>query len=125
MPVRPSTSCARSSRSPWHSRSSPRPWRTSPSGRPQMRGNAGVRPLPRLPAGLAPLGVRNFGLYWTGFLATNTGKWIEQTGAVWVAYELSRDPLLLGLLGIVRGVPTIIVTPLAGVLVDRVDQRRL
>jgi MFS family permease len=78
-----------------------------------------------LPGGIAPLGYRNFALYWFGFAATNTGKWIEQTGAVWVAYELSKDPLLLGLLGLVRGVPTILVTPMAGVIADRIDQRRL
>jgi MFS family permease len=83
------------------------------------------RPFVRLPRGLAPLGYRNFALYWTGFIATVTGRWIEQTGAVWIAYELSRDPVLLGLLGIVRAVPNLILTPFAGVIADRFDQRRL
>jgi MFS family permease len=82
-------------------------------------------PFIRLPRGLAPLGYRNFALYWTGFTATVTGRWIEQTGAVWIAYELSHDPLLLGLLGIVRAVPNLIITPFAGVIADRFDQRRL
>jgi MFS family permease len=90
-----------------------------------MTGQPDPRPFARLPGGLAPLGYRNFALFWFGFAATNTGKWIEQTGAVWVAYELSKDPLLLGLLGIVRGLPTMIITPFAGVIADRVDQRRL
>jgi MFS family permease len=90
-----------------------------------MSGAIDPRPFARLPGGIAPLGYRNFALYWAGFVATNTGKWIETTGAVWVAYELSRDPLLLGLLGIVRGLPTILLTPFAGVIADRVDQRRL
>jgi MFS family permease len=82
-------------------------------------------PFVRLPRGLAPLGYRNFSLYWTGFTATVTGRWIEQTGAVWIAYELSRDPALLGLLGIVRAVPNLILTPFAGVIADRLDQRKL
>src|SRR5688572_24353046 len=81
------------------------------------------QPFVRLPRGLAPLGHRNFALYWTGFTATVTGRWIEQTGAVWIAYELSRDPLVLGLLGIVRAVPNLILTPFAGVIADRFDQR--
>ena len=84
-----------------------------------------LKPFLRLPGGLAPLGYRNFALYWLGFAASNMGKWIEQTGAVWVAYELGGSAGLLGLLGIVRAVPTILVTPFAGVIADRVDLRRL
>jgi MFS family permease len=90
-----------------------------------VTGDGSPRPFTRLPGGLAPLGYRNFALYWAGLTATNTGKWIEQTGAVWLAYELSGDPLLLGLLGLARGIPTVILTPFAGVIADRVDQRRL
>jgi MFS family permease len=82
-------------------------------------------PYLRLPRGLAPLGYRNFALYWSGFTATVTGRWIETTGAVWIAYELSGDPVLLGLLGVVRAVPNLLITPFAGVIADRFDQRRL
>jgi MFS family permease len=97
----------------------------SQSGQPKPVPPDEPRPVIRLPRGLAPLGYRNFALYWTGFTATVAGRWIEQTGAVWIAYELSRDPVLLGLLGIVRAVPNLILTPFAGVIADRFDQRRL
>jgi MFS family permease len=82
-------------------------------------------PFAALPGSLAPLGYRNFALYWIGFVTSNSGKWVEQTGAVWLAYELTASPVLLGLLGVVRAVPAIVVSPVAGVLADRVDQRRL
>ena len=82
-------------------------------------------PFARLPGGLAPLGYRNYLLFWTGFVASNAGKWIEQTGAVWIAYELTGNAFLLGLLGVTRAVPTILLTPFAGVIADRVDQRKL
>jgi MFS family permease len=82
-------------------------------------------PFIHLPRGLAPLGYRNFVLYWSGFTATVTGRWVELTGAVWIAYELSHDPVVLGLLGIVRAVPNLLLTPFAGVIADRFDQRRL
>src|SRR5512143_3503697 len=82
-------------------------------------------PFVRLPGGLAPLGYRNFLLFWIGFVASNAGKWIEQTGAVWIAYELTGNPFLLGLIGLIRAVPTILLTPFAGVIADRVDQRKL
>jgi MFS family permease len=78
-----------------------------------------------LPRGLAPLGNRNFALYWAGFAASNTGRWIELTGSVWLVYELTHSALLLGLLGIARSVPAFILSPIAGVIADRVDQRRL
>lgn len=79
----------------------------------------------RLPRGLAPLGNRNFALYWGGFAASNTGRWIELTGSVWLVYELTHSALLLGLLGIARSVPAFVLSPIAGVIADRVDQRRL
>lgn len=78
-----------------------------------------------LPTGLGPLAHGNFLLYWIGFGATNTGRWIELTGAVWLVYELTASPVLLGLLGLVRALPTIALSPIAGVIADRVDQRRL
>ena len=83
------------------------------------------RPSILLPGSLHPLGYRNFALYWLGFAASNTGKNIELIGAVWLVSELTDSPLLLGLLGIARAVPVLILSPIAGVIVDRVDQRRL
>jgi MFS family permease len=86
-----------------------------------------VEPVPavRLPGSLRPLGHRNFALYWVGFAASNTGKHIEQLGSVWLIFELTDSPLALGLLGIARAVPSLILSPVAGVVVDRVDQRKL
>lgn len=78
-----------------------------------------------LPGSLAPLGYRNFALFIGGFFVTNVGRWIELTGAVWLAYELTGSPLLLGLVGLARAVPTILLSPIAGVIADRVDQRRM
>jgi MFS family permease len=78
-----------------------------------------------LPGSLEPLGYRNFSLYLFGFFLSNIGRWIELTGAVWLAYELTGSPLLLGFLGIARAVPAILLSPIAGVVADRVDQRRM
>ncbi len=78
-----------------------------------------------LPRGLAPLGYPSFAIYWLGYLSANTGKWAEQTGVVWLAYELTESPVVVGLLGLVRAVPAIILFPIAGVVADRLDQRRI
>lgn len=87
-------------------------------------GDPAEAPSRVLPRGLAPLGYRNFALYWVGFAASNTGRWIELTGSVWLVYDLTQSPILLGILGIARAAPSLIVSPFAGVIADRVDQRR-
>jgi MFS family permease len=79
----------------------------------------------RLPVNLAPLRHINFFQFWAGFGITNAGKWIEQTGAVWLVYELTQSPALLGLLGVSKALPAFVLGPIAGVVVDRVDQRKL
>lgn len=82
-------------------------------------------PAVRFPGSLAPLGYRDFALYWLGFTATNTGRWIELTGALWLVYDLTASPILLGLIGVARAVPSVVLSPLAGVVADRVDLKRL
>ena len=64
-------------------------------------------------------------MYWVGFAASNAGRWIELTGAVWIVYELTNSPGLLGLLGITRAAPAILLSPVAGVVADRTNQRKL
>jgi MFS family permease len=83
------------------------------------------RPSIRLPGNLAPLGYRNYALYWIGLASSNAGRWVEQTGAVWLVYLLTDSPVLLGLLGVAKAVPTLLIAPFAGVIADRMDQRRL
>jgi MFS family permease len=83
------------------------------------------RPSFALPGSLAPLGYRNFALYWAGFASSNVGRWMEQTGAIWLTWELTGSPVLLGVLGLVRAGPALLLTPIAGVIADRVDQRRI
>lgn len=78
----------------------------------------------RLPRGLAPLAHRDFRLYWMGFAPSTVGTWAELTGVVWLAYEVTESPALVGLLGLVRAVPVVVCSPLAGVLADRIDQRK-
>lgn len=74
---------------------------------------------------MSPLGYRNFALYWVGIAISNIGRWVELTGGVWLVVELTDSPVLLGLLGVCRGVPAILFGPIAGVIADRVDQRKL
>ncbi|MBX3030251.1 MAG: MFS transporter [Chloroflexi bacterium] len=77
------------------------------------------------PGSLAVFGSRDFRLFWVGFAVSNTGRWVEMTGALWIVSTLSDSPLVLGGLGIARALPAILLSPIAGVIADRFDQRRL
>lgn len=78
-----------------------------------------------LPGGLGAFASRDFTLFWIGFAVSNTGRWVELTGALWIVSSLTDSPILLGGLGIARAVPAILLSPVAGVVADRFDQRRL
>lgn len=81
-------------------------------------------PTPRW-RGLAPLQHRNYVSYLVGFAVSNTGRWVQVTGWVWLVYEMTSSATMLGLVGVVRAVPALIVSPVAGVVADRVDQRKM
>src|SRR5256714_12617862 len=57
------------------------------------------------PPGLAPLGHRNYALYWVGQLVSMSGTWIELTATSWLLYQLTDSPLLLGLNGAFPAAP--------------------
>ncbi len=53
------------------------------------------------------------------------GNWLSLTATAWLAYELTRDAFSLGLVVFAQQLPVLLFAPLAGVLGDRVDLRRL
>jgi MFS family permease len=78
------------------------------------------------PAGrLAALGYRDFRLFWTGLLVSNTGTWRQMTATNWLLYQLTGSPALLGLNGIFRAVPAIGLGIISGTFADRYDRRKL
>ena len=50
---------------------------------------------------------------------------MEQVATTWVLYDLTGSAVLTGLLGLSRAAPFLLLTPFAGALADRVDQRRV
>src|SRR5258705_485690 len=79
----------------------------------------------RFAPGLAPLRHRDFALYFTGLTVSQTGSWMEQTLTTWLLYEITGSPVLLGIGGAMRAIPTFAFGLLAGAIADRVDRRRL
>jgi MFS family permease len=67
---------------------------------------------------------RNFRLYFGGQSISLIGTWIQQIALGWTIYQLTHSSWLLGLVSFAGQLPLFILTPFAGVLVDRWNQHR-
>jgi MFS family permease len=74
----------------------------------------------RLPA----LASRNFRIFWVGQFISLIGTWMQSTTTPYLAYRLSSQPFLLGLIGFAATLPTIFIMLPAGVIIERLDKRR-
>ncbi len=68
---------------------------------------------------------RNFRLYFAGQSISLIGTWMTRIATSWLVYRLTGSPLLLGLVGFMGQIPTFLLAPIAGVIVDRMDRRTL
>lgn len=75
--------------------------------------------------GLHPLRHRNFALYFCGLTVSQVGDWIETTTTAWLLYEITHDPVLLGVGGGIRALGIILFGLIGGAVADRTDRRRL
>ncbi len=73
----------------------------------------------------AALRHRNFQLYFGGQLISNAGTWMQIIAQGWLVYQLSHSELVLGIVGFASAVPTLLISPWGGVIVDRVPKRNL
>jgi MFS family permease len=74
---------------------------------------------------LRALRSRNYRLFFAGQSLSLVGTWITRIATSWLVYRLTGSVLLLGLVGFCGQLPTLLLSPFAGVLVDRVSRHRL
>jgi MFS family permease len=74
---------------------------------------------------LRALNSRNYRLFFSGQSVSLTGTWITRVATSWLVYRLSGSDLLLGVVSFCGQIPTLVLAPFAGVLVDRMDRHRI
>jgi MFS family permease len=79
----------------------------------------------RLAQAFAALPHRDYRRFASSLLLTSLGVQLLQTAVLWQVYELTGDALLLGLTGLARAVPHIVLSMVGGVVADRVNRVRL
>jgi len=83
-----------------------------------------ARPRFRLQT-FASLKYRDYRFLWISTLFSSNGQWIQQVTLGWLVYQMTGSYLLLGLVNGMRAIPFFFLGPIAGVVADRVDRRRL
>jgi MFS family permease len=68
---------------------------------------------------------RNFRLFFGGQSISLIGTWMTRIATSWLVYRLTKSALLLGTVGFAGQIPTFLLAPIAGVLVDRIDRRKV
>lgn len=66
---------------------------------------------------------RNFQLFLSGQIVSLVGTWMQTVAEAWLIYRLTGSSVLLGVLGLVSQIPIFILSPLAGIVVDRWPRR--
>lgn len=68
---------------------------------------------------------RNFRLFFGGQSISLIGTWMTRIATSWLVYRLTKSSLLLGTVSFAGQIPTFLLAPFAGVMVDRMDRRRV
>jgi MFS family permease len=77
----------------------------------------------RIPKTFSALRHRNYQLYAGGQMISLMGTWMQIIGQGWLVYEISRSERALGVVGFASAIPALLITPWAGVILDRVSKR--
>src|SRR5262249_1574846 len=74
---------------------------------------------------LRALAHKNYRLFFSGQSISLIGTWMTRIATSWLVYRLTGSALLLGVVGFAGQIPSFLLAPFAGVLVDRRNRHRL
>ena len=68
---------------------------------------------------------RNYRLFFIGQVVSVSGTWMQNIALAWLVVQLTHSPLAVGVLAFCRFIPFTVFGLFAGVVADRIDNRRL
>lgn len=68
---------------------------------------------------------RNFRIFWIGQTISLIGSWMQQVAVGWLAFELSNDPFLVGLVAAAGTLPILLFSLPGGMVADRQEKLRV
>jgi MFS family permease len=68
---------------------------------------------------------RNYRLFFSGQSVSLIGTWLTRVATGWLVYRLTDDALVLGVAAFAGQIPTFVLAPFAGVLIDRWNRHRV
>lgn len=71
------------------------------------------------------LAVRNYRLYWTGGLVSNTGTWMQRVAQDWLVLQLTHSGTALGITTGLQFLPFLLASPYGGLVADRFPKRKV
>ena len=71
------------------------------------------------------LKIPNFRNYLLGAFLSEIGNQMQVVAVAWQVYEMTRNPVSLGLIGVANFLPIILFSLIGGLVVDKVDRRNL
>lgn len=87
---------------------------------------APTAPPAEVPGGLfSALRHRNYALFWSGALVSNTGTWLGNLTVPYVLYQSTGSAIWVGIATAAQFGPALLLSPVGGLLADGVDRRIL
>ncbi len=71
------------------------------------------------------LGHRNYRIFFTALMVSQTGLWMQTIAMSWLTYRLTGSVFMLGLVAFASQIPVLFLAPVGGLLADRFNRRRL
>ena len=71
------------------------------------------------------LSYRNTQIFYGGSFACWTGWWVQRIAVDWLAWELTHSTAWVGIIAFCSLAPSVLISPFAGAIVDRVDRVHL
>jgi len=81
--------------------------------------------LKRMATAFPAFKYRNYKLYFTGQVISLVGFWLQIVAEGWLIFQLTHSPLWVGIIGAVSTIPSLFLSLIGGVIVDRMSKKKI